>query len=92
MGRFLGLLSEFKGRMSKTPEELARLYANEECTGNAIYGDGLYVGYLAGYQAGYEEAKKFWATTPKYELDPNLKEHFDQEFKPGPWAHLFEKK
>jgi hypothetical protein len=35
----------------KTPEELARLYADEECTGNAMYGDGLYAGFFAGYKA-----------------------------------------
>ena len=37
--------------MSKTPEEMARRYADEECTGNAMYGDGLYAGFLAGYKA-----------------------------------------
>lgn len=48
--------------------------------------------FKSGYQAGYDEAKKYWAITPKYELDSKLKELLDQEFKPGPWAHLFEKK
>jgi len=41
--------------MSKTPEEMARLYADEECTGNAMYGDGLYAGFLAGYKAAAAE-------------------------------------
>ena len=39
----------------KTLEEMAKLYANEECTGNAMYGDGLYEGYLAGYKAAQDQ-------------------------------------
>jgi hypothetical protein len=38
----------------KTPEEMARLYADEECSGHAVYGEGLYAGFLAGYKAGCE--------------------------------------
>lgn len=41
--------------MSKTLEKMARLYADEECTGNAMYGDGLYAGFLAGYHSRDEE-------------------------------------
>jgi hypothetical protein len=43
--------------MSKTPEEMARRYADEECTGNAMYGDGLYAGFLAGYKAAQHKDK-----------------------------------
>jgi hypothetical protein len=38
----------------KTPEEMAKLYADEECSGHAVYGEGLYAGFLAGYKAGCE--------------------------------------
>jgi hypothetical protein len=40
----------------RTPEEMARRYADEECTGNAMYGDGLYAGFLAGYKAANQHA------------------------------------
>ena len=36
--------------MSRALEKMAKLYANEECTGNAMYGEGLHEGYLAGYK------------------------------------------
>jgi len=40
----------------KAPRELAKIYADEECSGHAVYGEGLYAGFLAGYNKGYKDA------------------------------------
>jgi hypothetical protein len=40
----------------KAPRELAKIYADEECSGHAVYGEGLYAGFLAGYNEGYKDA------------------------------------
>jgi hypothetical protein len=42
----------------KTPEELAKIYADKKCSGHAVYGEGLYAGFLAGYKAGREMSEK----------------------------------
>lgn len=41
----------------KTPEELAEVYADEECSGHAVYGQGLYAGFIAGYAAALKLAE-----------------------------------
>jgi hypothetical protein len=38
----------------KTPEELAREYADQELDSHPMYINGLYDGFLAGYKAGCE--------------------------------------
>lgn len=55
--------------MSRTPEEMARLYADEECTGNAIYGDGLYAGFLAGYKAAVPQWVKLQEVIPEMDQE-----------------------
>jgi len=65
-----GFTESAEGGEMKTPEELA-----DEHT-KAWWGDSedsimtiaTRQSFLAGYQAGFKEAKKYWATTPKYEL------------------------
>ncbi len=55
----------------KTPKELAEEYVH------AWWGpreDNMTLAtrqsFLAGYQAGFKEAKKYWANQPKYDADP----------------------
>jgi hypothetical protein len=64
-----GVAESAEGGEMKTPEQLAEEFVQ------AWWGprkDNLTLAtrqsFLAGYQAGYDEAKKYWATTPKYEL------------------------
>jgi hypothetical protein len=63
--------------MSNTLEKMARLYADEECTGNAMYGDGLYAGYLAGYRSRDEEVEQLKEEIAMLKAD--LREGFRDE-------------
>jgi hypothetical protein len=56
---------------------MARLYADEECTGNAMYGDGLYTGFLAGYRSRDEEVKQLKEEIAMLKAD--LREGFRDE-------------
>ena len=63
--------------MSKTPEQMAEEYSkvNTSFVGGAFgsYRQGLFEGFLVGYQAGYNEAKKYWANQPKYDVETEEK-------------------
>jgi len=52
--------------MSKTPEEMAEEYADNEGSGNETYEHGMRQGFLAGYTAGFERAVQLQASLAEY--------------------------
>jgi len=56
MGRFLGLLSELEGYMSKTPEELAEEYLRKMWGHDGDPTEEMHCvsDFIAGYKAGFE--------------------------------------
>jgi hypothetical protein len=67
----------------KTPEELAKEWSvvvfdeselpeheKTKLSDLATYRAMGTLGFLAGYQAGFDEAKNYWANQPKYDADP----------------------
>jgi hypothetical protein len=54
----------------KTPEEMAEQYADDSDELRGFFPwKQLKDSYIAGYKAGYEEAKKYWANQPKYDVE-----------------------
>ena len=57
--------------MAKTPEELAKEYALSLLESRILFKEEREEArrnFLAGYEAGYQEAKKYWANQPKYDV------------------------
>jgi len=57
--------------MSKTPEELAEEWASKRTyiiTINDTTTTIAKEAFLAGFKVGYNEAKKYWANQPKYDV------------------------
>jgi hypothetical protein len=69
--------------MSERAEKLAKEYANDKHE---------YFVAKEAFIAGYDAAFKELGINPDVKMPPKLQEQFDAEFKPGPWAYLFEKK
>ena len=61
--------------MSKTPEELAEEYLRKMWGHDGDPTEEMHCvsDFLAGYQAGYNEAKKYWANQPKYDVETEEK-------------------
>jgi hypothetical protein len=83
--------------MSKTPMQLAFEYCDKT---PISWFDRIFVSlkeirigaFKSGYQAGYNEAKKYWANQPKYDADQEWIEKANKYvFNRSAWADMIEK-